>query len=39
VDVAHRRQIQYLRERLERVADVVTAREVPAHLLPAIPGG
>lgn len=39
VDVAHRSQVQYLRERLERVADVVTAREVPAHLLSGLPSG
>jgi guanosine-3',5'-bis(diphosphate) 3'-pyrophosphohydrolase len=37
VEVAHRRQLQYLLQRLQRVADVVTAREVPDYLRPAAP--
>ncbi|MCD6350532.1 MAG: bifunctional (p)ppGpp synthetase/guanosine-3',5'-bis(diphosphate) 3'-pyrophosphohydrolase [Armatimonadetes bacterium] len=34
VDVAHRRQLQYLLDRLDRLADVLTTREVPNHLVP-----
>lgn len=37
VEITHRRQLEYLLGRLQQVADVVTAREVPAHMLPSAP--
>ena len=35
IEVTHRAQLQYLLERLLAAADVVAAREVPAHIRPA----
>jgi len=34
VEVVHRNQLTYLRERLEQVVDVVTARELPNYKAP-----
>ncbi|MBC7289127.1 MAG: bifunctional (p)ppGpp synthetase/guanosine-3',5'-bis(diphosphate) 3'-pyrophosphohydrolase, partial [Armatimonadetes bacterium] len=36
VEVSHRAQLTYLLDRLQAVADVVSAREVPAHVRPAV---